>query len=675
MRIRGGCFSWLLLATFLASIIHGDRISKCHHEGDINLNCNKKNMPSDTPELIRSAKLINGLYYNDSLCSFVPGTSCYRQLSLNECIDKSNCSIKNSWYSLEPECSGNSYYAQVEYECQPSYHICDSPTVINNVFSGVIYSPHYPGSFRSESNTPCFLTIQVPKKHHIQITLDYFNLLLTKSCVGDYLEIQEYIKDKSNFKWKTLGTMCGERQSKFTLRAMSDIINIKFRPLEYGHQFLHNVKQSKNYGFKIYFEAVPPDAPAITVPIMTPTPLSNGKPNNPTTTEQQEPLYITQEDNKQTSEGSSFVFILIGISIFVLIIIIIAIVLVICLIKRMKLNKTENSNSKNSTSAPLLTKKPISNNDEPIPKIIPPITTTTPSGPISVHVGDAIENNNKPQPVRAPIANKTKIVMEEEPRKMKTELPALLQDLGTSKLLLKFQQQQSLSSKKDETSEINETAESNKQDEDTKKRESLDLTESNSPNKPNLSFENSGIYDGTEQQKTPQKQEASSRKSSSKNSSLKFKSRKHSSKSLTKTNSGEQTAESQPTTKVEIIENDKIDLLKITHMESLSQQESVDFDDGKFGDFVETKLEIIEETKDIQQTDSNNLNNNNKNLVTFTLPSFPNRASTVCSTTTDEGGSPIKSNQKPTTTHRKSVFNPLHVILKDKNKYYTTEYI
>ena len=160
---------------------------------------------------------------------------------------------------------------------------------------------------------------------------------------------------------------------------------------------------------------------------------------------------------------------------------------------RMKLNnKTENSNSKNSTSAPLLTKKPISNNDEPIPKIIPPITTTTPSGPISVHVGDAIENNNKPQPVRAPIANKTKIVMEDEPRKMKTELPALLQDLGTSKLLLKFQQQQSLSSKKDETSEINETAESNKQDEDTKKRESLDLTESNSPNKPNLSFENSG---------------------------------------------------------------------------------------------------------------------------------------------------------------------------------------
>ena len=83
-------------------------------------------------------------------------------------------------------------------------------------------------------------------------------------------------------------------------------------------------------------------------------------------------------------------------------------------------------------------------------------------------------------------------------------------------------------------------------------------------------------------------------------------------------------------------------------MESLNQQESVDFDDGKFGDFVETKLEIIEETKDIQQTDSNNLNNNNKNLVTFTLPSFPNRASTVCSTTTDEGGSPIKSNQKPT---------------------------
>lgn len=79
MRLRDSqSQSWLppellIFLLVLANVVQCDRISKCHHEGDINLNCDKKNMPRDTPELIRSAKLINGLYYNDSLCSFVPG--------------------------------------------------------------------------------------------------------------------------------------------------------------------------------------------------------------------------------------------------------------------------------------------------------------------------------------------------------------------------------------------------------------------------------------------------------------------------------------------------------------------------------------------------------------------------------------------------------------------------
>lgn len=118
-----------------------------------------------------------------------------------------------------------------------------------------------------------------------------------------------------------------------------------------------------------------------------------------------------------------------------------------------------------------------------------------------------------------------------------------------------------------------------------------------------------------------------------------------------------------------------MDLLTITHIESLNQQDSVDFDDGKFADFIETKLEIIEETNSKDKKAAAALPevpNDNKNLVTFTLPSFPNRTSTICST--DEG-SPKKISQKQPTTPRKSNFNPLHVILKDKNKYYTTEYI
>jgi hypothetical protein len=237
-----------------------------------------------------------------------------------QCIDKPNCLVKNGWFSLEPQCPGNSYYTQVEYDCQPSFYMCDKNSVINNVFSGLVYSPNYPNSFRTESDKPCYLTIHMPKNHHIEITLDYFNILKTKKCIGDYLEIQEYIETnindlkvkenilrknkrdfgylfahnetqnelndnskisetinemknhslkvniylglsnnkqrRSKYKWNTLGSMCGKVETKFTIRAKSDIINIKFRPLNFDHQYLTNLNQdqSQNMGFKIYFQ-------------------------------------------------------------------------------------------------------------------------------------------------------------------------------------------------------------------------------------------------------------------------------------------------------------------------------------------------------------------------------------------------------------------------------------
>ncbi len=289
---------YLLFLLWLLRPLVGDKISKCHHEGDINLSCNRTNMPSDTTEVIRYAKLINGLYYNDSLCSFVPGTSCYRDTVIEHCLDRSSCTVSNGWFSLAPECAGHSYYSQVEYDCQPAYHMCEThETVINNEFSGLIYSPNYPNSFRTDSNAPCFMTIHLPKNHHVQITLDYFSILKTKNCIGDYLEIQEYIQSdkrrrrlkrsvpveenefeqsdsndnateaikshrflrqnygRTKFKWRTLGTMCGHVESRFTLRARSDIVNIKFRPLPLNHQYLKG-ESSQNFGFKIYFEGV-----------------------------------------------------------------------------------------------------------------------------------------------------------------------------------------------------------------------------------------------------------------------------------------------------------------------------------------------------------------------------------------------------------------------------------
>jgi hypothetical protein len=136
--------------------------------------------------------VIYGLYHNDTLCSYVPNTSCYKKQILTECLDKTHCTVKNGWYSLEPDCAGNSYYSEFEYDCQPAYFMCDKETVVHNVFSGLIYSPQYPNSFRSEKSEACYLTLHLPKNHHVEITLEYFDMLKTSKCVGDYVEIQQY---------------------------------------------------------------------------------------------------------------------------------------------------------------------------------------------------------------------------------------------------------------------------------------------------------------------------------------------------------------------------------------------------------------------------------------------------------------------------------------------------
>lgn len=287
-------------------------ISKCFHEGDFTVTCNKSRMPSssgasETVEYMRYARVINGLQYNDTLCSYLPNTSCARKQTLTYCIDKPSCQIKNNWFSLEPECPGNSYYTQFEYDCQPAFYMCEEENIIKNVFSGIIYSPSYPNSFRSERSQPCYLTINLPKNHHVEITLDYFDMLKTSKCIGDYVEIQQYIEvnngyyngdgklDKkrsfegnlnntkhrsstrlfnrkafkssspkqrrSKFKWHTLGTMCGRIEKSYTIKANADIINFKFRPLPINHPYLSaltNYSNKDKLGFKIYFQAIPP---------------------------------------------------------------------------------------------------------------------------------------------------------------------------------------------------------------------------------------------------------------------------------------------------------------------------------------------------------------------------------------------------------------------------------
>jgi hypothetical protein len=180
-------------------------VSKCFYEGEFTVYCNKTKLPASsvsgssdsTPEVMRYARLTKGLQPdNETLCSYVPHPDhCVRESTHPECVDKPFCKVENSWASLKPKCDGNSYYSQLDYDCQPAYHMCDDMSVASiNAFSGLIYSPHYPRNFRSERIEPCYLTVNLPKNHHVEITLDHFDLLKTPNCIGDYVEIQQYIK-------------------------------------------------------------------------------------------------------------------------------------------------------------------------------------------------------------------------------------------------------------------------------------------------------------------------------------------------------------------------------------------------------------------------------------------------------------------------------------------------
>ena len=95
-------------------------INKCYYEGDFTVYCNSTKLPvtPDTVEIMRYAKVINGVQYKENHCEFT-NLTCYKEEILSQCIDKQYCSIKNSWFNL-PECRANSYYTEFEYDCQPS---------------------------------------------------------------------------------------------------------------------------------------------------------------------------------------------------------------------------------------------------------------------------------------------------------------------------------------------------------------------------------------------------------------------------------------------------------------------------------------------------------------------------------------------------------------------------
>lgn len=170
-------------------------VSKCFYEGDFTVYCNKSRLSAAAPtELMRYARLTNGVMYGDAMCSY-NASSCHTKQSLSDCVDKAYCHVPNSWSSMAPNCNGNSYYSQLDYDCHPAYTMCDTAHTLVDGFSGLIYSPDYPNTFRSDQRREtCYLTINLPKNHHVEITLDFFDMLKTPNCYGDYLEIQQYVR-------------------------------------------------------------------------------------------------------------------------------------------------------------------------------------------------------------------------------------------------------------------------------------------------------------------------------------------------------------------------------------------------------------------------------------------------------------------------------------------------
>ncbi|CAF0884513.1 unnamed protein product [Brachionus calyciflorus] len=604
---------------------NGTILNKCFHEGDFTVTCNRSKLPSSNQkhiEVMRYAKVTNGLQHNESLCSYIPGTSCSRTQILSHCVDKPQCHIKNYWFSLEPDCPGNSYYTQFEYDCQPAFYMCDKENLIN-AFSGLIYSPSYPNTFRTTKSETCYLTVKLPKNHHAEIVLENFDLLSTSKCIGDYLEIQEYVDSStiqhkrslqnktlikhrkftsnSNFKWNTLGTMCGRIEQKYTIRAESDTINFKFRPLADDHHFFKdsNSNRKNHMGFKIFFQAIPPkenepdlknekirETKKPTVQTWVVSKQSEANNNNNQNNLQINPEYSDQDQSNLTLWTLTLALIVL--------ILILLIIVFGCFIYFIKKRQTE-SKSTSRPSRAIETKSKIPsksnlNND----------VETTPLKPASVP---------KIEPIKPP--SKTLVILEPEPRKMQAERPALLQDLSQSRLLQKFKQ------------EIEQTSPKKEENKSDLKNEIEVIP---SPKKEITSEDTSGIYGADLNSLDPKPLYTGSSKVNS--------------------------LETSPNKKIElapqilVTNNDQADEIEKIYLEKASREINENQNNERKNSILKSETPKKSTNKDV------NSQHNNREIVFVNNPG-----------------------EFQTQMRKTPAFNPLHVILKDKNKYHTTEYI
>lgn len=319
------------------------------------------------------------------------------------------------------------------------------------------------------------------------------------------------------------------------------------------------------------------------------------------------------------------------------------------------------------------------------------------------------QNTSKAEP-QPTTSSKTKIVLEPEPRKMQADRPVLLQDLSQSKLLLKFKQEASSSDPKP-TSEANKTdqkpsepanndstksepkVDSNKespkqtqpppqQSKKTSKVNSVASSGQTTPSKMESKFKtppplSSGVYGadiydgggvyGADIVNVPTKPIVTSSKQSPSQSIDKT---AENAKPTDESNNKNPVAKNRKSSKDEYEENENESLIN-------------DNVNGSNNENVRSSLLNTENESNDTNSISLNKKSSPNNLETQSTKVIPNVNSTrldiIDNDSTVVSFNPASQPQSTlvntSTTPRKPAFNPLHVILKDKNKYHTTEYI
>ncbi len=385
-------------------------------------------------------------------------------------------------------------------------------------------------------------------------------------------------------------------------------------------------------------------------------------------------------------------------------------------------SKTASSNHNNHNNKKAAAKKDAQksnklagedSDDSTMPKVTPakttPIKTTTTPKPMETSASVSTK------PTASTSINKTKVFLEPEPRKMQAERPVLLQDLSQSKLLMKYKKENPDSAtsqaavaenanKHVNTENVNKVAETNENE--TNKNQNKSSIKSDSNNSgvydgtskgpvASLSTQNfkaalnsSGIYDGgasnmTEdnsgiygidligvQQKSSKKGEKKKSIDESHATNNEFKIDPNKKKTPSESAKSSRRSSTQSRNKPNDLREDteKEKLLATKRLDELSEitepiaapkgSKLIANSNEKNNEAKQNEMDLLNETikssnlKSTGQGENNELNSKSVDMsVTSSPPGFL------------------------TSTPRKPAFNPLHVILKDKNKYHTTEYI